>query len=201
MTHRLAAITASLTTLLKSSRAMPEDALSRLNYRERKTRIRAAAACDTLRDVVDNIVIRVAVISEQKELEEIQRRAGLANPGDREALLAHPDAIEMPLEQIASGDVFTLKTRGVLAGCAALKSRPDGDTELDGLFVDPTVQRRGFGRLLVDHCAKIARLRGSKHLCVIGNPHAEAFYLACGFEQTGTTETRFGPGLLMRRIL
>lgn len=63
------------------------------------------------------------------------------------------------------------------------------------------MQRRGFGRLLVDYCAGIARARGSRYLCVIGNPHAEEFYLACSFEQIGASETRFGPALLMRRAL
>jgi len=36
---------------------------------------------------------------------------------------------------------------------------------------------------------------------VIGNPHAENFYLSCGFEQTGTIQTRFGVGLQMRKAL
>ena len=156
---------------------------------------------DTLTDVVDKFIIRTALPVEQKSLEELERRAGLGNPGDREALLAHPDAVELPLEQIVSGDVFVVETEGVVAGCAALKPRPDGDHDLDGLFVDPVMQRRGFGRLLVDYCAATARARDSKALHVIGNPHAEAFYLACGFEQIGTFETRFGPGLLMRRTL
>jgi hypothetical protein len=33
---------------------------------------------------------------------------------------------------------------------------------------------------------------------VVGNLHAERFYLACGFSIIGSFETRFGPGLLMR---
>jgi len=33
--------------------------------------------------------------------------------------------------------------------------RPDGDVELDGLFVDPDVRRCGVGRSLVDHCVQI----------------------------------------------
>jgi len=35
----------------------------------------------------------------------------------------------------------------------------------------------------------------------LGNPHANGFYLACGFSVIGTTETRFGPGLSMTRTL
>lgn len=150
---------------------------------------------------MDNFVIRRAVAAEQKALEELERRAGLANPGDREAILAHPEIIEVPLEQIESGDVFVVETNGVAAGFATLKPRPDGDTELDGLFVDPEMQRRGLGRSLVEHCAEIARTKGFANLCVIGNFHAQAFYLACGFSEIGTTQTRFGPALLMRKPL
>jgi N-acetylglutamate synthase-like GNAT family acetyltransferase len=146
-------------------------------------------------------VIRRAEPSEQKQLEDLQRRASLNNPGDREALLAHPDAIELPIAQIAAGDVFVLESAGTVAGFAALQSRPDGDAELDALFVDPPMQRRGFGRLLVEHCAQAAHARGSHSLHVIGNPHAEHFYLAAGFLTIGTSQTRFGIGLLMRRPL
>jgi len=67
---------------------------------------------------MDDFVIRKAVAAEQKALEELERRAGLANPGDREAILAHPEIIEVPLEQIAAGDVFLLETKGAIAGFA-----------------------------------------------------------------------------------
>jgi GNAT superfamily N-acetyltransferase len=150
---------------------------------------------------VGDPVIRAALPSEQKSLEDLERHAGLANPGDRALILAHPEIVEVPPDQIASGDVFVLEADGAVAGFAAVKSRPDRDTDLDGLFVEPEMQRRGFGRLLVSHCSGIARVRGSRYLYVIGNPHAEGFYLACGFEQIGITQTQFGPAPLMRKRL
>jgi ribosomal protein S18 acetylase RimI-like enzyme len=150
---------------------------------------------------VSSFVIRCAVTSEQKELETLQLRASLTNAGDREALLAHPDAIELPIEQIAAGAVFVSERNGAIVGFAALRPRPDGDAELDALFVDPGVRRCGVGRSLVDHCVQIVRMQGSAALCVIGNPHAYDFYNACGFKIVGTTETRFGPGLLMRKMV
>jgi hypothetical protein len=55
---------------------------------------------------MNGFLIRRAVASEQKELEDLQLRASLTNPGDRDALLANPDAIELPLAQIAAGGVF-----------------------------------------------------------------------------------------------
>jgi GNAT superfamily N-acetyltransferase len=147
---------------------------------------------------MENILIRQANASEQKELEQLQMRASLTNAGDRDALLAHPDAVEVPFEQITGGRVFVAESQGTILGFAAVEPRPDGDSELDALFVDPEIRRRGVGRLLVEHCIEIARTRGSAALCVIGNPHAQDFYNSCGFKLTGTTETRFGPGLLMR---
>jgi hypothetical protein len=36
-------------------------------------------------------------------------------------------------------------------------------------------------------------------LRVVGDPHAEGFYAACGFRMTGTVEARFGAGLAMKR--
>jgi hypothetical protein len=55
--------------------------------------------------------------------------------------------------------------------------------------------------LLVEHCADLARGRASRILHVVGNPHAEGFYVACGFRTTGAVETRFGAGLAMQRGL
>jgi len=42
------------------------------------------------------MVIRTAGIADKIALEDLQRRASLNNPGDRQALLDHPDAIEVP---------------------------------------------------------------------------------------------------------
>jgi GNAT superfamily N-acetyltransferase len=143
-------------------------------------------------------MIRRAIPAERQALEALQLRASMGNEGDREALLLHPDAIDLPVEQIMAGDVFVLEEDGAVVGFSAIQSREDGDMELDALFVEPGIQRRGIGKRLVEHCAEIARSKGSTTLHVIGNPHAEQFYLACGFSIIGSFQTRFGPGLLMR---
>ena len=147
------------------------------------------------------MVIRPAIPAERRTLEALQWRASLGNEGDRDALLRHPDAIDLPLEQIAGGGVFVLEQDGTIAGFAAILPRDDGDTELDALFVEPSLQRSGLGRKLIDHCAEKARSMGSNALHVVGNIHAKPFYLTCGFIVVGTFETRFGPGVLMRKAL
>ena len=148
-----------------------------------------------------HVFIRPARLDEQGALESLQRRASLNNPGDRDALVANPDAIELPIEQVTDGCVFVAECDGVLAGFAAVVPRPDDGAELDALFVEPRFWKRGIGRQLVDHTAGVARARAAAFLHVIGNPHAEGFYLSCGFRETGKTETRFGVGLAMRRPL
>lgn len=145
--------------------------------------------------------IRLATVSEQRDLEALQRRASLNNPGDRDALLAHPDAIALPREQIAAGNVFVVEVQNAVRGFAAILPRDDGEAELDALFVEPDTWRRGFGRMLVEHAAALARDRGATALYVIGNPHAKGFYETCGFLLIGTTATRFGVGLTMRKAL
>ncbi len=148
-----------------------------------------------------DVRLRPARVDERADLEALQWRASLANPGDRDALLANPDAIVLPAEQIDAGDVFVAENGGALAGFAAIVMRADGGAELDALFVEPACWKQGIGRELVDHVAAVARRRGAAFLHVIGNPHAEGFYVSCGFSVAGTIATRFGPGLDMRRPL
>jgi N-acetylglutamate synthase-like GNAT family acetyltransferase len=147
------------------------------------------------------ISIRPAVLSERYDLEGLQWRASLSNPGDRDILIAHPDAIELPADEIAAGHVFVAERDGVILGFAAILPRSDHVVELDGLFVEPDLWKQGIGRALVRHCAAIARGQGAAALHVVGNAQAEGFYKSCGFEIIGPHETRFGPALLMRKIL
>jgi len=148
-----------------------------------------------------DVSIRLARRDEQRVLESLQRRASLSNPGDRDALLARPDAIALPVEEIVAGSVFVAERDGTIAGFAALVPRPDGGAELDARFVEPHLWKHGIGRRLVDHVADVARTRAATFLHVIGNPHAEGFYFSCGFRATGTVDTQFGVGLDMRRPL
>ena len=155
----------------------------------------------SIRGFVKTILIRRAEPSEREALVGLQRRASLGNAGDREALLAHPDAIDVPSAQIASGAVVVVERGGRIVGFAALEPREDGDSELDALFVEPDMQRRGIGRALVEHCVAMARARGSPGLYVVGNPHAAQFYTRMGFEVVGVEETGCGPAAVLRKGL
>src|SRR5262245_66632327 len=106
---------------------------------------------------LEDLFIRRATIFEQKELEDLQLRASLTNAGDRDALLAHPDAIELPVAQIAAGGVFVAEWRGSIVGFAAVEPRADGESGLDALFVDPNMRSRGIARSIVATCAQVTR--------------------------------------------
>ena len=147
------------------------------------------------------IIVRPAIVPERKQLEALQWRASLNNPGDRDALLSHPDAIELPVEQIKNGGVFIAEEAGSVVGFAAILPREDGNSELDAIFIEPDRWRQGIGRILIEYCESEARNKGAKSLHVVGNPHAEGFYSACGFEMIGTKQMRFGIGFLMKKIL
>lgn len=146
-----------------------------------------------------SVKIRPAIASERKILEELQWRASLKNPHDRDALLANPDAIELTAEQIERGGVFVAEVAEAPVGFAAVLPREDGDSELDALFVEPAFWQRGIGRVLVEHCCAVAKAACAESLHVVGNPHAEGFYSSCRFVKLGTKPTRFGIGLLMKR--
>ncbi len=147
------------------------------------------------------IALRTARPDERLALEELQRRASLEWDDYREALLAHPEAIELPLAQIEAGQVTVAEANGRVLGFSVVLPREDGDAELDGLFVEPKGWGQGVGRGLVEHGAKQARGAGAKALHVIASPRAEGFYARCGFQRTGETPTRFGPAILMRMPL
>lgn len=144
---------------------------------------------------LEALIIRPAALDEQRRLEALQRRASLMWEEDRQALLAHPDAIELPIDQIADGRVWVAEQRGAVVGFSVLLPGNDGAIELDGLFVEPDFRGKGIGRQLVAHAVAMARDAGAGSLRVVANPRAAGFYAACGFEIIGEEQTRFGRAL------
>ena len=142
--------------------------------------------------------IRDARPGERRALEALQRRASLHNPGDRAALLAHPDAVELPQWQVDRGMVRVIEHAGEPAGFAVLLMPEHGACELDGLFVEPEQMGAGLGRALVADAIRLARERRAAAIEVIANPHAVGFYERVGFVAGEAVATRFGPAVRMR---
>jgi GNAT superfamily N-acetyltransferase len=151
--------------------------------------------------VTSGLSTRPATIGERDALEALQWRASLVWEEYRDALLAHPDAIELPVEQIVEWRTIVAELEGRIVGFAVVLPRDDGGAELDGLFVEPSVWRAGVGTRLIREAEILAAAGGAKFLHVIANPLAEGFYLSRGFVPTGEESTRFGVAHTMRKAI
>jgi N-acetylglutamate synthase-like GNAT family acetyltransferase len=145
---------------------------------------------------VPKYTIRSADTSDVDVLRDLFRRASLSNDGDRDALLANPDALAFDDTSVHEQRTRVAIADGRIVGFATTQVTA-GFVELDDLFVDPDWMRRGVGRALVFDAATTARSRGATRVEVTANGHALSFYEAAGFVLDGVTETRFGPGLRM----
>lgn len=149
----------------------------------------------------ESVRIRDAAPTEATTLENLQRRSSDIWEQYREQLAAHPDAIELPQAFIDNGWVrVAVRPDGVAIGFSAVIPSDAGTHELDGLFVEPSEMRHGVGRALIEDAASCARTAGAARLEVTVGP-AQPFYERVGFTVTGTTQTRLGPAVRMRREL
>lgn len=142
---------------------------------------------------VEALTIRPAQPAECDALEALQWRASLHESEYREQLLANPDAIDLPMEQVERGEVIVAELDGCIVGFAAVVG-----AEIDGLFVEPQYWRQGIGAALIDAATHEARRRGLA-LSVTAGKAARGFYEKCGFVVEGEAQTRFGPALRMSR--
>ncbi|NHB86913.1 GNAT family N-acetyltransferase [Photorhabdus tasmaniensis] len=147
------------------------------------------------------MTIRLARITEQAALEALQLRASLMWEEDRELLLANPHMIELPIEHIAAEYVYVVEQAGVILGFSVVLPRSDGDAELDGLFVEPTVWHQGVGRQLVKIALNNVHTEGGISLRVLANPQAAGFYIALGFERLEEENTQLGTAILMIKYI
>jgi predicted N-acetyltransferase YhbS len=146
---------------------------------------------------VTDIHIRTAQAADLDALQEIFRQASLGNDGDREMLLANPDALALSPAAVNEQRTRAAVVDDHIVGFATLL-RTDNAFELEDLFVDPRWMRKGIGLALVRDAAATARAQGVSRIEVTANPHAMAFYERAGFVPDGTANTRFGPAPRMR---
>ena len=147
------------------------------------------------------LIIRGARPGERAALTELQRRAALMWEEDRAALLADPEAIDIPQSMIDEGHVFVAEREGRVLGFGVVLQRSDHEAELDGLYVEPDAWGEAIGRQLMHHAEVLARSGGARLLNVVANGRAVGFYEACGFQTVREVETAFSPGFEMVKAL
>jgi GNAT superfamily N-acetyltransferase len=135
---------------------------------------------------------------ERDELERLQFRSSIALPAYRDAILQHPESIELPLELFGNGRVRVAEVDGSLIGFAVTLAFDEKIAELDGLFVEPTWWGRRVGTALLRDALDRARGEGATAMDVTANPQAVQFYARFGFVCLHETPTQFGPAWRMR---
>ena len=92
--------------------------------------------------------LRLATSHDLPALKDLFRRSSLSNEGDRQNLLAHPDALEFSGRPVEEGRVRVAVIDDRIVGFASvLVTGRIG--ELDDLFVDPNWMRHGIATALV----------------------------------------------------
>ena len=92
--------------------------------------------------------------------------------------------------ELSTMDTYVAVKGGEVVGLVAL----DGQ-HAKRLYVHPSAQRQGVGRVRFDHVEQLARLRGLDCLLGEASPAAASFYESVGFETTGTDDIRRGEDL------
>ena len=141
------------------------------------------------------IHVRDAHAHDEPALARIFREASLSNADDRDALLAHPEALTLSADVLARGRTRVATVAdGTVVGFATTRPTNPGVLELDDLFVDPDAMRTGVARQLILRIATEAEREDVARIDVTANPHALGFYEAVGFVVGSRVDTEFGPG-------
>ena len=139
--------------------------------------------------------IRVAASSERAALTVLHRRSSYVWEEDRAALDAHPELFGVDPDALAAGRVrVAVDADGALLGFATTAPRPDGAIELEDLFVEPELMRRGIGHALVRDAQARA---GARRMTVVAGERTVPFYERLGFAVAEPAQTRFAPAVRM----
>jgi GNAT superfamily N-acetyltransferase len=141
---------------------------------------------------VTSIEICDAGLADMARLQAVYRRSSLSNPAGREALLAHPEVLELSDQAVREGRTRTARAGDRIVGFASWLDA--GDTaEIEDMFVDPDWMGRGVGMELVRDLITLARARRVRLVEVTANPDAAGFYQKAGFAPAGEVATTLGP--------
>ena len=94
----------------------------------------------------------------------------------------HPEWIERALQR--GGRYWLLENDGQAIGCASLMPRDNRECGLERLAVLPEQQRRGHGRMLVEHVLDVARELNMRKLqagIIAAHTELAAWYRRLGF--------------------
>ena len=125
--------------------------------------------------------VRRARPSEAGAISELGIRSKSHWGYDREQMRIFAEELTLGPEDVAAKEVFVLQENdGSLLGYYALVAQTASNVELEHLFVDPPMLRRGHGSTLLTHARNQAKQSGFARMLVQSDPYAEDFYRAHG---------------------
>ena len=83
------------------------------------------------------------------------------------------------------GDMFVMMEMEKAIACIVVTNEGSGVLEIKNLAVEPSAQKRGYGRMMIDYVAQ--QYRGQYHALMVGtgdSPLTVPFYERCGFERS-----------------
>jgi GNAT superfamily N-acetyltransferase len=93
--------------------------------------------------------------------------------------------LEVTPSEMASYPTMTARSGDTVVGFYQLRAGSAGPMRLEHFWLLPVFMGRGFGRTMLADAAERARDLGAERLSIESDPHAEAFYLACGAVRVG----------------
>jgi GNAT superfamily N-acetyltransferase len=140
-------------------------------------------------------VIRAARVDEAEALSDLALRSK-ASWGYSLDLMRSFE-VELTLTTIDLAAVLVIEVEGIAGGFYSLQPVSETRAELGHLFVEPSLQRRGLGRLMIADALRRARARGFRWLEIQGDPNAAQFYEHVGATRVGERESDSIPGRML----
>ena len=107
-------------------------------------------------------------------------------------LLLGDEQEDMIDRYLSRGDMYLLEDGGKAAAVIVVTDEGGGVLEIKNLAVDPSVQRRGYGRMMIDFAA--CHYRAAFHTLIVGtgdSPQTIPFYERCGFTRSHVVKNFF----------
>ena len=125
-------------------------------------RLSLRLALDIVFEMPTDVTIRLAARDEQKSASKIFSGKLLwFGKNIAKSCSRTPTRLNCPLKHLNAGHTYVAERDGQILGFCVVLPRPDGDADLDGLFVEPVIWRRGIGRRLVQEAERVAAPRAA----------------------------------------
>jgi ribosomal protein S18 acetylase RimI-like enzyme len=128
--------------------------------------------------------IRPATAADAMELTALAHRAKASWGYPADWIAAWRSDLTMTADYLAARRAFVAEHDGRAAGVLVFEEHAD-HWSVEHLWIDPDLQRRGLGRLLVRHGLALATRDRAARVHVLSDPYAEPFYLRMGAVRIG----------------